>query len=184
MLNTLYVDIFMILVITGNGKGKTTSALGTAIRASGWEKKVAIVFLDKGGSHYGEGNILEMLQDKIEVYRFGLDRFNEKTQEFRFTNTKADEDQANLGIEKIHTLYKQDYFMIVCDEVLTALNVGLVKDVVVRELVDKCPKNTNLILTGRNAPAWLVKKADMVSEVNEVKHHFQQTKKAIKGIDY
>ena len=55
----------MILVITGNGKGKTTSALGTALRACGWEKKVAIAFFDKGGSHYGEGNTLKFLQEKI-----------------------------------------------------------------------------------------------------------------------
>ena len=92
----------MILIITGNGKGKTTSALGTALRACGWEKRVAIVFFDKGGSHYGEQNILDFLQQKksnpklnpprrtkfnfagIDTFHFGLERFDPKSKKFRF----------------------------------------------------------------------------------------------------
>ncbi|MBU0577968.1 cob(I)yrinic acid a,c-diamide adenosyltransferase [Patescibacteria group bacterium] len=188
----------MILVITGDGKGKTTSSLGTAIRAAGWNKAVSIVFFDKGGEHYGEQNILDQLKDKIDVFRFGHDRFNEKTQEFRFANTRSDENEAKKGIEKIYTLYNKKfkiqnskfknstkgYFLIVADEILTCIKTGLLSDSAVHDLVDKCPKNVHLVLTGRSAPDWLIKKADLVSDVNEVKHYSTREGRAIKGLDF
>ena len=188
----------MILVITGNGKGKTTSALGTAIRACGWEKRVAMVFFDKGGSHYGEQNILNLLQGKIDTYRFGLKRFDEEKKEFRFKNTEADKVEVKKGIDKVFTLYKEKhapsarrggskaegYFLIVCDELVTCLNSGLIDDSSVQKLVNKCPKDTHLLLTGRGAPDWLIGKADLVSDVKEVKHYFKKGDGAINGLDY
>ncbi len=174
----------MILVITGNGKGKTTSALGTALRAFGWGKRVAITFFDKGGSHYGEQNILNLLQGKIDTYRFGLKRFDEEKKEFRLQNTEADKAEVQKGIDKVITLYKKKYFLIVADELVTCLNSGLTDDPSVQELVDKCPKDTHLLLTGRGAPDWLVEKADLVSDVKEVKHYFKDGEDAIKGLDY
>jgi cob(I)alamin adenosyltransferase len=174
----------MILVITGDGKGKTTSAIGTAIRSAGWDNKTAIVFLDKGGDHYGEQKILDKLSDKIDVFRFGHERFNEKTGEFRFQNIKGDELEAEKALEKIKSLYDDNYFLIVCDEILTCIKTGLIPDSKVHELVEKCPKETHLILTGRDAPKWLIDMADMVSEVKEQKHYFKKMKKAIKGLDF
>jgi len=174
----------MILIITGNGKGKTTSALGTALRASGWGNRVAIIFFDKGGSHYGEGNILKLLQGKIDVFRFGLERFDEEKKEFRFKNTEADKEEVKKGIDKILTLYKEGYFLIICDELITCLNSGLIDDPSVQKLIDECPKDTHLLLTGRNSPDWLVEKADLVSDVKEVKHYFKKEGGAIKGLDY
>ena len=195
----------MILVITGNGKGKTTSALGTALRASGWGKRVAITFFDKGGSHYGEGNFFDFLQhlnsEKTyiskseirspkfeflfpEIFRFGLERFDEEKKEFRFKNTEADKDEVRKGIDKVFTLYKEDYFLIVCDELVTCLNAELVDDESIRKLINECPKDTHLLLTGRGAPDWLIKKADLASEIKDVKHYFKHGKNVIKGLDY
>jgi cob(I)alamin adenosyltransferase len=205
----------MILVITGNGKGKTTSALGTAIRALGWGNRVAVVFFDKGGSHYGEGNIFDFLQylnsektdiskSKLEnrnssavadcisdfdfispdVFRFGLERFDEEKKEFRFKNTEGDKEEVKRGIDKVFTLYKEKYFLIVCDELITCLNSGLIDDKSVQKLADECPKDTHLLLTGRGAPDWLVEKADLVSDVKEVKHYFKKGESAVKGLDY
>ena len=175
----------MILVITGNGKGKTTSALGTAIRAVGWGNRVAVVFFDKGGNHYGEQNILNLLQDKIDFYRFGLERFDEETGVFRFRNTEADKKEAKYGIEKVLSLYEGKYFLIIADELIACLNNGLVTDADVRDLVNRCPEETHLLLTGRNAPDWLIKEADMVSDVKEVKHYFEEKGTlAVKGLDY
>ena len=77
MKTPLYIVIFMILVITGNGKGKTTSAIGTAVRGLGWGKRVSMVFFDKGGSHYGERNVFDFLQPKMDVFAFGLERFDD-----------------------------------------------------------------------------------------------------------
>lgn len=175
----------MILIITGNGKGKTTSAIGTAIRGLGWGKKVAIVHFDKGGSHYGEQNIFDLLQDKLDVFRYGQGRFNESEQTFRFENTPEDKVEVQKGIEKLYTLYKEGYFLIVADELINCMNLGLTTESVVRELVDTCPSETHLMITGRKTPEWLIEKADLVSEVNEIKHYHKKNKgKAIKGLDY
>ena len=174
----------MILIITGNGKGKTTSALGTAVRASGWGKKTAIVFFDKGGAHYGEQNILDFLQEKIEVHRFGLIRFDEKKRTFRFENTQEDKDEAERAANKVLELYGQGFFLIVCDEIINCLNLGLLSREKFEELVSGCPPDTHIALTGRNVPDWLAEKADLISEVKEIKHYFRKGKDAVKGIDY
>lgn len=174
----------MILVITGNGRGKTTSALGTALRAAGWENKVAIAFFDKGGSHYGEQNILDFLQEKIDTFRFGLKRFDEKTRQFRFENTQGDKDEALRGLNEVKKLFSKEYFLIVCDEIINCINLDLIQRKDVENLVDACPSETHLILTGRNAPDWLKDKADLVSQVDEIKHYFKQGNDAIKGLDY
>ncbi|MFH0838447.1 MAG: cob(I)yrinic acid a,c-diamide adenosyltransferase [Patescibacteria group bacterium] len=174
----------MILVITGNGKGKTTSALGTALRACGWEKKVAIAFFDKGGSHYGEENIFQILQEKIHVLRFGLPRFDEQKNTFRFDNTEEDKMEAEKALKATKGLFSKGYFLVVCDEIVNCLNLGLLDGTAVEALVNDCPPETHLILTGRNCPGWLRDKADLVSDIRDEKHYFTKGNEAIKGLDY
>lgn len=174
----------MLLIITGNGKGKTTSAIGTAIRGIGWGKKVAIVHFDKGGSHYGEQNIFDFLQDKLDVFRCGQKRFDESKQTFRLENTDEDKIEVQKGIDKLLTLYIEGYFSIIADELINCMNLGLTDESTVKKLIDSCPPDTHLILTGRNAPEWLIEKADLVSEVKEIKHYFKSGDQAIKGLDY
>lgn len=174
----------MILVITGNGKGKTTSALGTAMRACGWGKKTAIAFFDKGGSHYGEQNILDLLQEKIHILRFGLERFDEEKKTFRFENTEWDKKEAERGLRAVRELFDQSYFLIVCDELINCLNLGLVDEKAVQQFIGECPAETHLILTGRDCPNWLKEKADLVSEVREKKHYYKKGERAIRGLDY
>ena len=173
----------MFLIITGNGKGKTTSAIGTAIRGLGWGKKVALVHFDKGGSHYGEQHILEKLQG-LDVFRFGKKRFDEASKKFRFENTDEDKKETELAIQKIHDIYNKEYFLIIADELINCLNLGLTDEPSVRELIDKCPSDTHLILTGRNAPKWMTKQANLVSEVRELKHYYTKTNEAIRGLDF
>lgn len=174
----------MLLLLTGNGKGKTTSSLGTAMRAAGWEKKVAIAFFDKGGSHYGEQNILDLWQEKIHTFRFGLPRFDEKTKTFRFENVPGDLKEAQKGLERVKSLFKEGYFLIVCDELINALNLGLIEKKALVELLEACPPETHLLLTGRNIPEWLATRADLISEIQERQHYFNQGQEAIKGLDY
>jgi cob(I)alamin adenosyltransferase len=174
----------MILIITGNGKGKTTSAIGTAIRSAGWKKKTAIVFFDKGGSFYGEQHMLEKMAGSLDSFRFGLTRFDEESRTFRFENTEADRLEAKRGIQSVLDLFRQDYFLIVLDEIINCLNLGLIKRVDLESLLEACPTATHLTLTGRNVPEWLAERADLVSEVREVKHYFRKGKDAVKGIDY
>ncbi len=193
----------MILINTGNGKGKTTSAIGTAIRSAGWNRKTAIIFFDKGGDHYGEQKIFDFLQSAVSsqepreqtancklptvnlaVFRFGKQRFDEASKTFRFENTPDDKVEVQKGIDKLLTLYKGGYFLIVADELINCLNLNLTEESVVRNLVDNCPIDTHLLLTGRNVPEWLAEKADLVSEIKEVKHYFKKGQQAIKGLDY
>ncbi len=174
----------MILVIAGNGKGKTTSALGTALRASGWGNRVVIAFFDKGGSHYGEQNILDFLQEKIDVKRYGLKRFDEKTRQFRFENRQEDKNEALRGLNEVKKLFSEDYFLVVCDEIINCLNFNLLEKKDLESLINSCPDSTHLILTGRNAPDWLKDRADLVSQIDDVKHYFRKGKDAIKGLDY
>jgi len=174
----------MILVITGNGKGKTTSAIGIAIRGIGWRKKTGMVFFDKAGSHYGEQHIFNLLQERISVLRLGQHRFDEKKRTFRFTITDKDKKEVKRGITEVLKLYKQKYFLIVCDELITCLSLGMTDAKSVQNLIRKCPKNIHLVMTGRNAPKWLIEKADLVSDIKEVKHYYKKGVRAIKGIDY
>ncbi len=174
----------MLLIITGKGKGKTTSALGSAVRAAGWNKKVAIIFFDKGGSHYGEQEILETLKDKIDTFRFGLPRFDEAKKDFRFDCTEEDRVEAIAALRQINALYKNDYFLIVCDEIINCLNLNMISRGDADALINNCPEKTHLVFTGRDAPEWLINKADLVSEIAEVKHYFSSGKDAIKGLDY
>jgi len=174
----------MILLITGNGKGKTTSALGTAIRGLGSGKTVAWVAFDKAKSHSGEDHIFKLLQEKMDWFKFGKKRFDPKTQTFRFGNTPDDFKEAKKALQKIRELLTQHYFLIIADELISALGTGLVKKSDVQNLIKACPVTTHLMLTGRNAPKWLIAKADLVSEIREVKHYYSKTKKAIEGLDY
>lgn len=174
----------MILVLTGNGKGKTTSALGTALRACGWGKKVAITFFDKGGSHYGEENTLKLLQEKIHILRFGCERFDEKTKTFRFENTCDDKKEAERALKATRELFDKGYFLIICDELINCLNLELLDEAAVRDFVAACPEKTHLAVTGRNCPDWLRQEADLISEINDEKHYFTKGKDAIKGLDY
>lgn len=196
----------MLLIITGNGKGKTTSAIGTAFRAAGWKQDVGVIFFDKGGSHYGEQKIFDLLQGhgassmgneamsqdtspmfqggKLEVFRFGLKRFDEESQKFRFENEPGDFEEGKKAVDKARELLQKNYDLIICDELINTLNYGLTPEEDVRALVEACPESTHLVLTGRNVPEWLAEKADLISEVKEVKHYYKKVKEAIKGIDY
>ncbi len=174
----------MILIITGNGKGKTTSALGTAMRAAGWGKTVILAFFDKGGSHYGEQNILDLWQERIPTLRFGKMRFDEEARTFRFENTQADKDEAKRGLEEVQKHFKDKPFLIVCDELINCLNLGLIEEKELRAFLSACPQETHLVLTGRNVPEWLAEKADLISEINERKHYYKKVKDAVKGLDY
>ncbi len=120
----------------------------------------------------------------LDVYRFGEKRFNEKSQQFRFENIKDDKKEAESALQKIKDLYNKEYFLVIADELINCLNSDLIDELAVRDLINEWPENTHLILTGRNAPEWLIEKADLVSEVNEVKHYFTNGEDAIKGLDY
>ncbi|MBI5411775.1 cob(I)yrinic acid a,c-diamide adenosyltransferase [Candidatus Peregrinibacteria bacterium] len=174
----------MILVFTGNGKGKTTAALGAALRSAGQKKKTAVVFFDKGGEHYGEQKMLERLEDSIDIFRFGKERFDPKKKTFRFGNLPEDREEAKKASAQVLKCSSADYFLIVCDEIISCLDAGLLTDADVRAVIEALPATTYLILTGRHAPGWLIEKADLVTEMKEKKHYFKKGWTAIEGLEY
>ena len=169
----------MVQVFTGNGKGKTSAALGAVIRALGHGLKVFIVFFMKGKYPYGEFSTLSKLPN-VDVASFGLrcltDRANINPEEI---------EQAKLAMSAAReAMLSGNYDLVVLDEVNVAANFKLIElDEVVRLIGDK-PRNVELILTGRYADAKLVELADLVTEMVKLKHPYDKGVKARKGIEY
>jgi cob(I)alamin adenosyltransferase len=167
----------LIQVYTGLGKGKTTAALGLAIRAAGAGLKVFIAQFVKGG-YYSELNILKKIKN-IKIEQFGTKCFIRKKPE------PKDIKLAEYGLEKIKNIISRGiYDMVILDEINIALKLKLIKLDNVISLIKNTPKKIELILTGRSAHPIIVKIADLVSEIKEVKHYFKKGIKARKGIEY
>lgn len=172
-----------IQLYTGKGKGKTTAALGTALRAHANGKKVAFVYFDKGGSHYSEQKILDDLG--IEYYRTGLDRIDPETGKFRFGVTDEDKAEGKKGLDKAEELITRgDLDVLVLDEVAISTDLGILDEGDVLEVIKKKPKELELIMTGRDAPESFELAADLVSEMTLKKHYFYEGDPAREGLDY
>lgn len=166
-------------IYTGNGKGKTTAAIGQAIRALGHKFKVIMIQFMKGDPDYGEIKTLKKFR-YFTVIQSGLPTFVEKG-----NPSKKDLELAQKGLVLAKKAIKEKkYNMVILDEINVAVDYGLIKLSDVMELVKKCPKQTELILTGRYAPQELVAIADLVSEIKEIKHPYQKGFVSRKGIDY
>jgi len=151
---------------TGNGKGKTTAAMGLALRAAGHGKKIFIGQFMKG-QYYGELTPLKSIQE-IEVEQFGDEGCFHKDQ-----MTSLHRDHALKGLDRIdHVMASNGYDVVVMDEICVALWFDLVTCDEVLQVVRKKPERAELILTGRQAPEVLYQAADLVTEMREVKHYY------------
>jgi len=169
----------MVYVFTGDGKGKTEAALGAVLRALGHGLRVCIVYFMKGDYPYGERRILSGLPN-VNIFSFGSLEFIDPA------NVKPEEkEQARLALDASHeAMLSGKYDLIVLDEVNLAAAWKLVElDEVIKIIADK-PQNIELILTGRRADAELIKRADLVTEMQKIKHPYDKGVKARKGIDY
>lgn len=169
-----YVQIY-----TGNGKGKTTAALGQALRAAGSGLKTFIVQFMKD-FQYGEVNELQQLNDCIELERYGNDTF---------VFCKQPPDKKDIGAAK-HALNRAreamlsgKYDIVIMDEVCVAIYFALLETKEVLMLLEEKPGHVELILTGRYCPSELIDKADLVTEMREIKHYYQKGILARKGIE-
>jgi len=166
-----------IHLYTGNGKGKTTAALGLALRAVGAGKKVFIAQFVKG-MHYAELDALKRLPE-IELKQYGLDCFivNQPTPD--------DIDAARKGLDEVAKIIAQNKFeIVILDEICIALFYHLFGIDQVLTILNTKPVETEIILTGRYAPAELYEIADLVTEMTEIKHYYTKGIKARKGIEY
>lgn len=175
----------LIQVFTGNGKGKTTAALGTAIRAVGAGMKVAIVVFDKGGSHYSERLVAEKFDGQLTFFPTGMDRIDPKTNKFRFGVTDEDRGEAERGLQIVRDLLsRHEHQLVVLDEINSTVSLGMLDESAVRDVITSKPDDVELILTGRNCPESFKDLADLVTEMNLVKHYFYHGVPAREGLDY
>jgi cob(I)alamin adenosyltransferase len=165
-------------VYTGDGKGKTTAALGMALRAAGAGLKVLIVQFMKG-QHYSEITALEKLTPQIEIVQTGRSRC------IRREEVEAvDREEAMKGIYRARqALAESDIDMLILDEILVAHWFGLISLKEILKLITDRPAHVELILTGRRAPTQIVQQADLVTEMLEIKHYYTAGVQARKGIE-
>lgn len=173
----------LIQVFTGDGKGKTTSAIGTLLRAYAVGKKVGFVYFDKGGDvHYSERRIFDELG--IKYFVTGRDRIDPITNAFDFSIKEIDKEEGNIGLQHVIEMFKEEYDLIVMDEINSSTALGIVSLKDVLNLINKKPKTTELIMTGRNAPDEFLSKANLVTEMQLKKHYFYSGVKAREGLDF
>lgn len=169
----------LVMVITGNGKGKTTSAFGQALRALGQGYRVCMIQFMKGRK-YGEVIAAEKYLPELTLYQFGLDSFV-----MRNNSAQVDVDIAREGFEKAKEIIQNgDYDMVILDEINVAVDFNLIPEEEMLDLVKNKPPELDLILTGRYASDKLQEMADLVSEVTEIKHHYNAGIKDRAGIEY
>lgn len=167
-----------IYLWTGNGWGKTTSALGVALREVGHKNKVIIIQFLKGRKNTGEYKIASKLKPYYKIYQFGTKEFINLKKP-----TKKDFELAKKGFDFIKEVIKLNPNLLILDEINLAIRFKLLKLKNVVRLLEKIPKNITVYLTGRAAPRKLIKFADYVTEVKAIKHP-PLRKRAKIGIDY
>lgn len=173
MTNKGYIQLY-----TGNGKGKTTAALGLSLRAAGAGKKVYIAQFVKGMA-YSEVSAIEQYIPAITIRQYGLNCFIEKLP------TQADIDAARHGLQEVSRIIAQrNHDVVVLDEVCIALYYNLFQTKELLDILKQKPEATEIVLTGRYAPQELIDCADLVTEMNEVKHYYTKGIEARKGIEF
>jgi cob(I)alamin adenosyltransferase len=168
-----------IQVYTGNGKGKSTAAIGQAVRAAGFKLKTYIAQFMKEFP-YSELNSLKYLNEWITIAQFGGDDFVYKKQlpdEKEITKAKLG---LNSALEKMQST---KFDIIILDEIIVAIYFKLFTTDDVLEFIKQKPENVELILTGRYCPDELIEAADLVTEMKEVKHYYQKGITSRKGIE-
>jgi len=174
----------LVIINTGNGKGKTTAALGLALRAAGHDMKVLILQFIKSGRVSGEAKVItERLRPLVDIEQLGKGFI-------RFKNGKPDPTGEQIKNARDSFKYASDkiesnkYDLIVLDEINNLVDYGMLKVEEVAEIIKNRPKGICLVLTGRNASPELIDIADTVTEMKEIKHVFRKGIKARKGIEY
>ena len=170
----------LTIVYTGHGKGKTTAALGLAIRSRACDKKVLFLQFIKGPWRSSEIKILKKLGVEVQVFGLG------------FVGILGDEKPKQEHMEAAHqalvsarkAIQSNKYGLIILDEILIAQKIGLIPESDILKLIKNKPKKLNLVLTGRGAPSKIKSVADLVTEMKAIKHPYFGGIKARKGLDY
>jgi len=169
----------LVYLWTGEGAGKTTSALGVALRSLGWNHKVVIIQFMKGWKNIGEYKIKKKLGKNYEIYQFGRKSFVNLRKP-----AKEDIKIAQKGIEFAEKILKKKPDLLILDEINLAAAIGLVPIKKVLKLIEKASPKTTIYMTGRYAPKEFIKRADFATEIRQIKHPAEKRIPAKKGIEY
>lgn len=172
----------LTIVYTGNGKGKTTAALGIVLRALGYDKKICMIQFIKGSWRYGEMHSSKRLEPEFEMVAIGKGFVG-------IIDDKSPKEEHQKIADKAVSICKEKiksglYDIVILDEINYAVNLELVKVEDVLEIINLKPNGMDLILTGNYAKPEVIEVADLVTEMKEIKHPFKQGIKARKGIDF
>lgn len=172
----------LVVIITGNGKGKTTSAMGMVLRACGHGLKTCIIQFMKGDLYSGEWDGMKLLEGQVELHATGKGFCGIQGNPYPWSEHRANAQAAIvLAREK---LASGAFQILILDEINNALKLKLVDLEQVHALLDERPEQMHMVLTGRDAHPELIERADTVSEVCEVKHAYQKEIEPQPGIDY
>lgn len=168
-----------IQVYTGPGKGKTTAALGQAVRSAGAGLRTFIVQLMKEYP-YSELESLQKLSDRIGIAQYGGDAFVYKGE----APGEEERAKAAAGLARaVEAMESGEWDVVVLDEACAAIYFELVTTADVLAVLDRKPESVELVLTGRYCPDEIIDRADLVTEMREVKHYYQEGVRARKGIE-
>lgn len=173
---TLEERVGPIHIYTGDAAGKTSAALGRALRAVGHGHRVVIIQFLKGRTDTGEYKIAERLSPEYEIHQYGTEEFIDM-----YNPSENDVDRANEGLEAVRKVMETEPDVLVLDEICYACAYRLVKTKDVVELLENKPKKTYVILTGRSAPKDLIDIADIATELTDLK---ERDNTAREGIEY
>lgn len=169
----------LLCINTGNGKGKTTAALGTAFRALGHNYPVCMIQFIKGKWKCGELKSAKKFSDLFELYPMGKG-FTWKSDNLE-EDIKTAQEAWKFAVEKIKS---GKYHLVILDELTYLITYKMIDVEEILEILTNRPENCNIIVTGRNAHEDLIKAADLVSEIKEIKHPYKSGIKAQKGIEF
>ena len=171
----------LIIVYTGNGKGKTTAAMGSALRAVGQGLRVLMLQFIKGSWNYGELESIKRLEPDFKIQQLGKG--------FIRSNSKLDDNEIKENISQSWEFARNEimsdrYDMIILDEINYVISYGLLPVEEMLKLLEERPERLHIILTGRDVHNKIIDKADLVTEMKEIKHPYSKGIKAQKGIEF
>jgi cob(I)alamin adenosyltransferase len=171
----------LILVHTGNGKGKTTAALGLAFRAMGYDMRVLMIQFLKGGWKPGEYRAVKKFEPDFQIMPMG--------QGFLWIDAENQEERNRLLVQKAWDYGRQQVLeggwdMVIFDEINYAISYGLIPVPEVVDLLKRKPEMLHIVLTGRNARDEIIELADTVTEMRPIKHAYEKGTAAQKGIEF
>ncbi len=166
-------------IYTGDGKGKTTAALGLALRALGWNKKICMIQFIKGGKRLGEIKITQKKIPHFSIHQFA------KSDKIILRPTKKDKDIAIKTLKFAKKIINsKKYDIVILDEINPAVKLKLIDTKSILKIIREKPKNLELVLTGRGADKKIIAAADLVTEMKLIKHPYYKKIPARKGIEY